>query len=193
MSAQQQGTITTWKDAQGFGFITPAEGGPSVFFHISAVASRGPRPSERTAVVYTLAYDERRRPYACDVRYARQPAGATWLSWVAVVLWFAILISLTVAHILPPLILAAFAISSSLTIGAYRLDKASAIQGERRIPEQTLHLLEILGGWPGALLAQAHFRHKTAKTSYQLAFWTIVTANIAAVALLGAQQALLRP
>jgi len=31
-----------------------------------------------------------------------------------------------------------------------------------------------LGGWPGALLAQQLFRHKTRKLSYQLLFWAIV-------------------
>ena len=46
--------------------------------------------------------------------------------------------------------------------------------GERRIPEQTLHLLEILGGWPAAFLAQRVLRHKSSKVSYQIAFWLIV-------------------
>ena len=37
-----------------------------------------------------------------------------------------------------------------------------------------LHEVEILGGWPGALLAQQLLRHKTKKTSYQVVFWLIV-------------------
>ncbi len=37
-----------------------------------------------------------------------------------------------------------------------------------------LHLLELLGGWPGAFLAQQVFRHKTRKLSFQLVFWGIV-------------------
>ena len=43
-----------------------------------------------------------------------------------------------------------------------------------RTPESTLHLLELLGGWPGGLVAQQVFRHKTRKFSYQLTFWCIV-------------------
>jgi cold shock CspA family protein len=31
-----QGKITTWKDDQGFGFITPNMGGEPVFVHIKA-------------------------------------------------------------------------------------------------------------------------------------------------------------
>lgn len=45
------------------------------------------------------------------------------------------------------------------------------------LPEKVLHATEILGGWPGALLAQQVFRHKTRKVSYQLMFWLIVTLH----------------
>ncbi len=43
-----------------------------------------------------------------------------------------------------------------------------------RIPESTLHLFELAGGWPGAFVAQRALRHKTAKTSYQFVFWVII-------------------
>lgn len=59
----------------------------------------------------------------------------------------------------------------------YWMDKRSAQQGGRRTPEQSLHLVELAGGWPGALIAQQTFRHKTRKTSYQLLFWLIVAAH----------------
>ena len=42
------------------------------------------------------------------------------------------------------------------------------------LPEASLHLLEMLGGWPGAILAQRRFRHKCAKGAYQFTFWVIV-------------------
>jgi len=44
----------------------------------------------------------------------------------------------------------------------------------RRLCEGRLHLLELLGGWPGALLAQRRLRHKCSKGSYQFVFWLIV-------------------
>lgn len=56
-------------------------------------------------------------------------------------------------------------------------DKRRAEAGEQRIPEATLHLLEFLGGWPGAFLAQRTFRHKTSKISYQVTFWVIVLVH----------------
>jgi uncharacterized membrane protein YsdA (DUF1294 family) len=63
---------------------------------------------------------------------------------------------------------------SALTYWTYALDKRRAEDGEWRVPEARLHLLELLGGWPGAWLAQMRLRHKCSKGSYQIAFWLIV-------------------
>jgi len=38
-----------------------------------------------------------------------------------------------------------------------------------------LHLLELLGGWPAALLSQRILRHKTSKMSYQIILWLLVS------------------
>jgi uncharacterized membrane protein YsdA (DUF1294 family) len=35
----------------------------------------------------------------------------------------------------------------------------------------------LLGGWPGAFLAQRRLRHKCSKASYQFLFWIIVLAH----------------
>lgn len=56
----------------------------------------------------------------------------------------------------------------------YRSDKRSAEAGEWRVPESTLHFLALMGGWPGAFLAQRIFRHKTSKRSFQFVFWSVV-------------------
>lgn len=71
---------------------------------------------------------------------------------------------------LAPLYLSA----SLLSFVQYWLDKRNAQSGAQRTPENTLHLVELLGGWPGALIAQQVFRHKTRKASYQTVFWLIV-------------------
>jgi uncharacterized membrane protein YsdA (DUF1294 family) len=71
-------------------------------------------------------------------------------------------------------LVAAPIIFSAITFFAYRSDKRRAEAGEWRIPESTLHFAELIGGWPGALLAQRQFRHKTSKVSFQVAFWFIV-------------------
>lgn len=67
---------------------------------------------------------------------------------------------------------------SLMTMVAYGLDKEKAGRGEWRTAESLLHLLELAGGWPGALLAQQLFRHKTRKVSYQVVFWLIVLLHL---------------
>jgi uncharacterized membrane protein YsdA (DUF1294 family) len=37
-----------------------------------------------------------------------------------------------------------------------------------------LHLFELIGGWPGAFVAQRHLRHKCSKAAYLVIFWLIV-------------------
>jgi len=68
---------------------------------------------------------------------------------------------------------------SPICFVALGLDKQRARNGKRRISEKTLHLLELWGGWPGGLLGQRAFRHKTRKLSYQLIFWLIVGLHLA--------------
>lgn len=67
-----------------------------------------------------------------------------------------------------------YALMSVVAFGLYGYDKKQAQRGGQRTPEKLLHATELLGGWPGALLAQQAFRHKTRKFSYQLVFWLIV-------------------
>jgi len=40
-----EGTLSKWTDERGFGFITPTQGGPEVFVHISAFPRDGVRPT----------------------------------------------------------------------------------------------------------------------------------------------------
>ena len=70
--------------------------------------------------------------------------------------------------------LAAYGIVSLLAFFLYWSDKRKASADSWRTPENVLHAVELAGGWPGALLAQQLFRHKTRKVSYQVVFWIIV-------------------
>lgn len=67
-----------------------------------------------------------------------------------------------------------YALMSVLTLFLYWRDKHQARNAGWRTPEKILHGAELLGGWPGALVAQQIFRHKTRKISYQAVFWLIV-------------------
>ena len=71
-----------------------------------------------------------------------------------------------------------YVIMSVITFCAYGLDKFKAQKGLWRIPEKTLHILELCCGWPGALLAQRLLRHKSYKKSFRIVFWAMVVLNI---------------
>lgn len=71
----------------------------------------------------------------------------------------------------------AYALASLLGFWLYWADKQHARNGRRRIPEKHLQIVALLGGWPGALLAQQALRHKTRKASFQIVFWAIVLSH----------------
>ena len=78
------------------------------------------------------------------------------------------------------IIISVYFIAGTITFILYALDKSSAKSNRWRIQEKTLHLCGLIGGWPGALLAQRLFRHKTQKTSFQIIFWITVVFNVGA-------------
>jgi uncharacterized membrane protein YsdA (DUF1294 family) len=87
-------------------------------------------------------------------------------------------------------VLAGYGAMSLVSFVLYRHDKRAAQGGKARTRERTLHLADLLGGWPGGLLAQDRLRHKTRKASFQLVFWATVALNCAALGwLLGAGDA----
>ena len=78
---------------------------------------------------------------------------------------------------------------SPLALAVYAYDKRLAIihggrtfaQGARRVDETALHMLALFGGWPGALVGQELFRHKTSKPAFRSATWAIVAAQLVTV------------
>ena len=215
---EQRGTLKSWNDQKGFGFIRPEQGGEDVFAHISAVHGER-RPLVGDRVLYVSGRDPQGRlraehlrlgaPLTLDQPAIRQrpgsqrkpaeqqarpratarAAGKPARQLVAgniqqlplKLVLFGLLCLLPLAGSLlrlgAVLPLAIYAVASLLTFVLYWRDKHSALKDRWRTPETTLHFFELAGGWPGALVAQQVFRHKTRKLSYQLAFWLIVVLH----------------
>ena len=77
-----------------------------------------------------------------------------------------------------------FLLINVLTMIIYGADKMAARKGMRRIPEVTLLVFGIVGGWPGAIMGQQIFRHKTQKQPFKTWFLlTVVVSILATVAL----------
>jgi uncharacterized membrane protein YsdA (DUF1294 family) len=101
-----------------------------------------------------------------------------------------LLAGLVAGEQLPVALAALYVVASGLAFVAYRRDKSAAREQRPRTPERRLHLIALLGGWPGALAAQQVLRHKSAKPSFRLVFRLTVLANCGA---LGAWLWLARP
>lgn len=78
---------------------------------------------------------------------------------------------------LPLAVLEIYLAVSLIAFAAYAWDKSTARNQQWRTPENTLHLLALLGGWPGALIAQQRLRHKTKKMSFLVVFWITTVLN----------------
>lgn len=179
-----QGKITSWKDEQGFGFITPNGGGPEVFLHIKSFNGHGGRPAGGETVTYALFTTDKGQPRAENVSFVRRkgmrPSIAT--AWTVAVLFLAFVGACVLAGQLPPQVLYAYLGLSMLAFLVYAHDKSAARNGRWRTEESVLHLLGLVGGWPGALVARQVLRHKSKKLAFRTGFWTTVILNIAALA-----------
>lgn len=177
-----QGKITDWKDDQGFGFITPNGGGKQVFVHIRSFTKKHRRPAGLELVTYEVASDSKGRIHAENVMYVgeRLPSNSSSDSSLAFLVIAAFLIFIIAAVILgklPNAVVWLYLIASVLAFVAYALDKSAAQKDQWRIKESTLHFLALVGGWPGALLAQKLLRHKSKKQSFRTKFRITVILN----------------
>lgn len=68
------GTLKSWNDDRGFGFIAPRHGGADLFVHISALPRDGTRPTVGEVVTYELGRGRDGKPQA--VKVMRRAVGA---------------------------------------------------------------------------------------------------------------------
>ena len=180
---KEQGTITTWKDGKGFGFITPELVGKQIFVHIKEFSKKYQRPIEGLLVDYVISQDSSGRPCAVQV----SPVSGHERSSVSLrraipsiilaglfftfVGWLVLLNKLSVQSLYTYVALSLF------TFAMYANDKVAAKAGRWRISEYKLHVFELVGGWPGAMIAQSALRHKSKKQSFRFVYWLMVIAN----------------
>jgi uncharacterized membrane protein YsdA (DUF1294 family) len=83
----------------------------------------------------------------------------------------------TYAGKLPILVLDLYLAASIITFAVYALDKRAAQKDRWRTRESSLHLLGLLGGWPGGVIAQRVLHHKSKKRSFQRGVFAVATIN----------------
>lgn len=186
------GVVTTWNDDRGFGFIKPDGGGPDVFLHFTAAPRGTTRPYEGQRLTFEVEQDERGRPRAVSAEpvlvteRAEPPVRPTSVV-VAIgsILAFGTLFFVVhVVWLVPWTIAGIYLGLSLLTFVVYAADKRAAQTHRWRTPENTMLLIGLVGGWPGAAIAQQVLRHKTKKLSFRTKFWLTVIVNVVAFVLL---------
>lgn len=188
---QQLGKVVYWQDQKGFGFLICQQTGQKLFFHIRDFIVDKSRPALGDILTFTTGTDKQGRPIATalalhhpansittapqpyiDLDYAQDVAlyfRAAFLVIVIIALLFG-----SLPYILPLLYLEA----SLLTYWLYQTDKNAAIARQpQRLPEESLQMFSLIGGWPGALLAQRKLAHKRRKPLFQREFWLVALAN----------------
>jgi len=196
-----EGIIKSWKVDKGFGFIQPNGGGKDIFIHIRDLQHTNYQPQLGDNICYKVVADKDGKIRAYDAfikgqeiselyrkkSFKKNPTqerkirreyqlGLLPRLIIAMIPFVFSVLLITQQRIFFPFF--AYLILSLLTFIVYAYDKTKAHKSEWRISEQTLHLLELFGGWPGALITQRVIRHKNKKTSFQIVFWIIVFIHI---------------
>ena len=185
-----QGKIFDWKDEQGYGFVLPNGGGQKAFVHIKNYSIQSGRPANGDLITYELLTDDKSRLYANHILPVRKSSktSSTYKQYFfanTFAITFCVVLALSVlVGELPSFTLWIYLVLSIVTFIAYALDKQAAKNSQWRITEKTLHILALIGGWPGALAAQKMLRHKTIKTEFQIIFWATVVLNALVIFLL---------
>lgn len=191
-----EGTIKSWNDDRGFGFIEPDQGGQEIFVHIKAFKGFRSRPQAGQRLTFQIELGPQGKKRALNVEplqltrrapsRVQKEGPAQWgtASLLAIPALLVVLVLGSLWGHPPRWALWIYPLMSTLTFMAYASDKSAAKRGARRTPENTLHLLALTGGWPGALLAQQVLRHKSSKAEFRAVFWCTVVLNIAGFAFL---------
>ncbi len=179
-----KGQIASWFHDKGFGFIRADGDGPETVRRAKEIAPQQRHPRQGDEATFTLIGSATDTPEAAHVTLSGFAWSLLAVSCVGLVLLTAAivrnrflktvllcvgLVLLTAAYVycvwrkfLPFCPVATlYAAMSLLTLVVYYHDTCLALGGARRVPEIRLHLLELSGGWPGALLAKLFFRHKS--------------------------------
>ena len=186
-----RGTIKSWNDERGFGFIEPTQGDQEIFVHIKAFAARSGRPQVGEQVTFEVDVNPEGKKRAKRVQPVRIPQApgrrlnnspARWgaASFFAIPAFLLVYLVVAMIWRVPNWVAGLYLAASAVCFVVYAIDKSAASAGRWRVAERTLILLGFAGGWPGAIVAQQILRHKSSKAEFRSAFWGSVVLNVLA-------------
>jgi len=182
-----KGKLIKWNADKAFGFIAPNGGGDNVFIHKNALSNRKRLPKVNDVITFSIAKDKQGRYCADDATFSgeklkkKQTKRINRFSIVLSVIFLGILTTAYLLGHLPQKLVIVYFSASVITYFAYAFDKSKAQHGKWRTQESTLHLFALVGGWPGAAVAQQLLRHKSQKKAFRIGFWFTVVVNSGAL------------
>ncbi|EGR1752700.1 DUF1294 domain-containing protein [Vibrio parahaemolyticus] len=171
-----KGQILEWNDSKGYGFISVIGDEQKVFIHVSSIKNRGRRPKLNDSVTFEVTKDSKGRLNAENVVIE----GVNGFP-LTVLFGFSFLVAASASVIVfngQLVLIPVYLILSTFTYLMFAWDKQAAQNGRWRTPENTLHFLSLIGGWPGALLAQFQLRHKSKKQPFKFMLWVTIALNV---------------
>jgi uncharacterized membrane protein YsdA (DUF1294 family) len=115
---------------------------------------------------------------------ARRPtARGGALRYLPIVLFVLAYLAVNAVWPIPLWVAGIYLAASIVCFLVYAADKSAAVANRWRVSESVLLLWGVVGGWPGAIVAQQTLRHKTQKASFRSAFWVSVLANLVVFAI----------
>ncbi|MDO6685570.1 MULTISPECIES: DUF1294 domain-containing protein [unclassified Agarivorans] len=187
--------LVSWNDAKGFGFLKLSDKNAekNLFVHASSFDDRSIIPERLIGhwFTYRLSADKQGRPCAKQLKlvgakpaFVNKTNKAGLGASIKVAVFAGLLTALVMLANLPLAIALAYLVMSLVCFALYALDKSAAQAGRWRVQEAKLHVFALLGGWPGAMLAQQYLRHKTQKQQFRWVYYATVLLNCAALAYL---------
>lgn len=185
-----KGKLVQWDDIKGFGFIQPLGQQTQIFVHIKSFKHLPRRPQLQDKITFTLTTDNQGRETAHQAKIidakakahlSRKAPSQGKFSFLLILCLIASLAMALYHNLLPSFFPLIYLLMSTITFIAYALDKSAARKGRWRTKESTLQLMALLGGWPGALLAQSWLRHKSQKVSFRVTLWCMIVLNSASL------------
>jgi uncharacterized membrane protein YsdA (DUF1294 family)/cold shock CspA family protein len=167
------GKIAIWDGAKGFGWVENGE--ERLFFHSREFPDIALEAG--VELKYLVGADIKGRPCAKSPEVSVS-GRITLGSWLLLAALLAVPV-MALAHLPVPWWwpLTQVIVASAVTYRLYYFDKLQAVRCGWRVPETSLHLAELAGGWPGAFIAQRRFRHKCQKGCFKVYFWCIIVLH----------------
>ncbi|MCU0857174.1 MAG: DUF1294 domain-containing protein [Pontiellaceae bacterium] len=159
-------TVISWKSGQGYGFMKNPNGGSDLFLHINDIQGKR-EPDCGDFVRFRLKTDEKGKTVVYGARLIQFTAlsAMSWITTVAIAGLPFILSLITLKRTPFPLIL--YSCMGTLCFFMMKTDKRRAEEGRWRISDDSIHLAQLLWGWPGTLIAQKIYLHKARKKPFQ--------------------------